>query len=238
MAVAKDAVMTGGNGDSGADQEASAATSVSSTGMTVGSSATLLVATLVLMNGGAASTGLAATWNGVSMTLRSNISYNPGQSCVVAIFTLVNPASGNHTLAASWTTASDAYLSCISFTGTDTTTGVKVSDDTTATASSIVINTDAAGATVGVGGSTNSGGATMNFVTIWSDGNLQGGGGANYQLGGSGTNTHTFAAGQQIAAGVHVIALSASGAIIYGWDEGESSFLRTMRRDSLQVIPR
>ena len=213
MAVAFDASMTGGNSSDGLDQNVSAATSISSTGMTTGGSASLLVAVFEWQNSTADITGRSSTWNSVSSTEGPSILQTSGaRRNRVSIFTLVSPASGNKTLAGAWTTASDCYMSCASFTGTDTTTGIQTADSTTASGTTtITVTSDANGATVavfGVDGAT----PTVNFTKIFAEAPLNPGGGASYTLGGT-SNGHTFtgAGGTiQSLAGVHVIAAAAT----------------------------
>ena len=210
MSVGFDAKMTGGNGSGGTNQyTAVAATSISSTGMTVGVGATLLVA-IAVING--PNTGsMAATWNSVAMAIAAVIQVT---GMTIAIFTLVNPASGNKTLASSWTGSFNGYLSSISFTGTDTVTGYKSADSVTGSGASqanesLVVNTGSTGATVAALGD-NSGVITVSTQTsIFANTQSAPNGAASYGLGGSGTNTHTFtfASSPIVAwAGIHVIA--------------------------------
>lgn len=209
MAVAFDASMTTGNSADGLNQQAAAAVAISSTGITVGALATLLVVVFEWQNSIADVTGRTATWNGVPMVERATVvSTSGGVFNRVSTFTLVNPASGAQTLAGGWTTASDCYMSAVSFTGTDTVTGVNAADNTTATnVTTITVPSDASGATVAVFG-VNGATPTVNFNKIFAEAPLNPGGGASYQLGGA-SNAHTFTGGGgtiQALAGVHVIA--------------------------------
>jgi hypothetical protein len=208
MAVGFDAKMTAGNSADGFSAEVQGGTALSTTGITVGASATCLVATLVFSG---AVTSLTVTWNGVGMTQEPTVTSG---AIIVYIFRLVSPASGAQALAAAWTTARDLYLGAVSFTGTDTTTGVQVADNTTATnVTAIAIPTGSTGATVavfGVDGAT----PTIDQTTLWGVSNFGPGGGASYALGGTTTNTHNFtgAGGTvQALAGVHVIAAAGGG---------------------------
>lgn len=214
MAVGFDAKMTAGDGDGGRCDNTDNGTSASSDGMTVGASATLLVAVICLQNGTADVTDLAMTWDGVSMTERASVtSSSGGTRDRAAIFTLVNPAVGNKTLAASWTTTSDAYMSCISFTGTDTITGVNAADNTTATnTADIVVPTDSSGATVACY-CVNGDDPSVTQTEIFSEAPLDPGGAASYAIGGTTSNTHSFTSAGSIKAlaGVHVIAPAAPG---------------------------
>lgn len=213
MAVGFDAKMTAGNSADGLNQQVSAATTITSTtGMTVGASASLLIIVLALQNTSTV-TNVAATWNGVSATLRSTVSVASSNRQVVAILRLLAPASGTRSLQATWTSAADCYMSCISFTGTDTTTGTQDTDDRTATnTTSITVPSSTDGATVAVfctDGST----PTMNFTKIWAEAPLAPGGGGSYQLAGT-SNAHTFTGAggtAQALAGVHVIAAAGGG---------------------------
>ena len=201
--VTFDARMTGGNGSSGNSQQIASSTSISSTGMTVGSSATLIIGMMVLQT---LASSPAMTWDGVAMTNRGGLISNSVPA--VAIFTLVSPATGNKTLAGSWTGSSDCYMSCVSFAGTDTVTGVATGDTTSGTGSplgSLAVTSSSDGATVVLFGSDN-GDPTMNFNAIFVNSPFSPGGGASYQLGGS-SNSHTFTGGSVTAlVGVHVIA--------------------------------
>jgi hypothetical protein len=211
MAVALDASMTAGNSADGFNQEASSVTTISSTGITVGASATLLVAMLTLGTGSVA-TGITMTWNGVSMTAGPTISHT---SVVSAIFYLINPASGAKTLSASWTGLVDCYMSAVSFKTSDTVTGIKVADSTTATqTTSLTVASSTDGATV-VNFAEDGGVPTVNFTKIWAEAPLGPGGGGNFTLGGT-SNVHTFTGGggaNQAIVGVHILAPAAGGVI-------------------------
>lgn len=203
MAVGFDARMTAGNSADGLNQQVSGATTISSTGITVGASATLLVIVLTWgpNNNGAPST-VTATWNGASCTAGPLITTSTVTS---AIFYKINPAAGANTLTASWTNADDCYMSAVSFTGTDTSTGIKVADSTSNATASITITSSTDGATV-ANFANNNGTPTLNFNKIYAESPLNPGGGATYQLGGT-SNTHTFSGGtNQASVGVHVLA--------------------------------
>lgn len=202
--------MTAGNSADGFNQEASGVTSISSTGITVGSSASLLVGVLVFAaSSGSMPTSLGMTWNGVTMAPGPTIISQSGAPyAVVAIFALVNPVFGTKTLQGTWTNAQDCYMSAISFTGTDTTTGIQTADNTTATqTTSITVPSSADGATVAVFAADGAA-PTVNFNKIFSEAPLNPGGGASYQLGGA-SNAHTFTGAggtRQALVGVHIIA--------------------------------
>lgn len=206
MAVALDAKMSGGNGTSGECQKVAAATSISSTGMTVGSGATLLIGILCWQN--STSGARTMTWNSTSMT---EVAHIAGANQETSIFVLVSPASGNNTLAAAWTTAVDCYMSCISFTGTDTTTGIEAADTVTATSGTTVTVTSTTDGVTIASWTGNGAAPTVNFNQIFSQGDLNPGSGASYQLGGT-SNGHTFTGGGATLAnaGVHVL----SGGIV------------------------
>jgi len=216
MAVAFDAKMAGGNGAGGTFQQSSAATSISSAGMTIGGSGSCLIAFLHIQ---AAATNISMTWNGVSMSAHGATTDVNTHTETVAMFALPNPATGNKTLAGSWTTAGDAYMSCVSFSGTDTVTGVKTANDITTTRTqTLAVVTDATGATV-VAFTGDSATPTVDQTQIWSGAPLGPSGGASYAIGGTGTNTHTFTGGGDVTealVGVHVIvpqgAIPSSGA--------------------------
>lgn len=211
MAAVFDANMTGGNGAGGLDQNAAAATSVTtSSAMIVGALATLLIVTLAWGSSTSVDpSSRTCTWDGVAMIEGpTGVVTSGGRSERASIFYLVNPAPGTKTLTAAWAGACDVYMSATSFSGTDAVTGIKVADSVTATATTtITITSDATGLTVAVF-CVDGAAPTTNFNAIYSEAPLTPGGGASYQLGGA-SNAHTFigAGGTiQILAGVHVIA--------------------------------
>jgi hypothetical protein len=204
--VAVDAIMDAG--EQGDVNTTDNGTTNNGTGITVGASATLLLATAVYQ-GSSAATSKTATWNGVSMALSATQDVtHAGAFGTSAIFTLVSPASGSQALNLSWTNTCDCYVGAISFTGTDTTTGIEAGDtqqSTTGIAITVTSTTD--GATVGAA-ERNSGEPTMTGTTIWKYAVLDPGGGSDYQIGGvSNVHTFTFAGGtEQAMVGVHIIA--------------------------------
>jgi hypothetical protein len=211
MAVAFDAKMVAGNGAGGVFQQIGTQTSFSSTGITVGAGATLLVAVIHVQRGVAGDPGtISATWNGGAMTAGPTTVNGQNRS---AIFYLVSPAAGALSLAASWANSSDAYLSAASFTGVDTTTPIVAVDSVTGTTgTTVTITSDTNGATVAMWG-TNGGDPVTNFTEIFSDAPLGPGAGASYQLGGT-SNGHTFtgAGGTTPAwAGIHIQADAGAG---------------------------
>ena len=211
-AVAKDAIMTGGTiggGGTGADDYFSEVATVSTTGMTVGASATCLV---VVIEWNAAITSPSATWNGVSMTLGPTVTSGSSRT---TIFYLPNPATGNKTLVSSWTTIAEGYISSISFTGTDTVTCIKTSDSTTAATGSLTVTSDANGATVASYGNDGTGQSPgINNTLVYSDIGGTPNGAAAYTTGGtSASYTYTGGTMDQVFAGVHVIAPAVSGVI-------------------------
>jgi len=209
MAVAFDAAMTAGNATD--TQTASATTSISSTGMTIGGSANLLVV-LVLWSGSV--TSRAFTWNSVSMT--EAVYINGASSTAAGIYYLANPATGNKTLAGSWTTSRDCYMGCVSFTGADTTTPIVGADTVSGnTGTTVTVTSTTDGATAAVWG-TNGSTPTVNFNKVWDESSLNPGGAGSYQLAGT-SNGHTFtgAGGTSPAwAGVHVQAAAAGGTTV------------------------
>jgi hypothetical protein len=211
MAVAFDAKMTGGNGTGGLDQTVSGATSISSTGMTVGASASLLLGLAVWQDNLSTDiTSRSMTWDSVSMSEEVTILQTTGTNNLrVSIFKLLAPNAGNKTLAGAWTNTADCYVSAISYTGTDIVTGIYVAHSVTASGTTqITVTSDASGATVAVFG-VNGNAPTTNFNTIFSDAPFNPGGGGSYQIAGT-SNIHTFTGGGgtiQALAGVHVIPL-------------------------------
>jgi hypothetical protein len=214
MAVAFDAAMTGGNAGTGTVQEGTGATSLSTAGMTIGASATLLVACVSLQCNTTASTGVTATWNGVSMTVGPTITHGAANGTTVAIFWLVNPATGSHTLAMSWTLAADAYMGCASFTGVDTTTPVVTADNqTTSVANAVTITTVSGDATVACS-CNNSNTPTSSKTIFYGESNLNPGGGGSYSLSTTTSDTHTFTySGGTLpaTAGIHIQAAAGGG---------------------------
>lgn len=214
-AVAFDASITTGNSADGLNQQASSASSISSTGITVGGSATLLVVVAYFQSGSSTISSLAGTWNGTALTVakQQNGGTGPGTS---AILYLVSPASGANTLQLTWTTVADVYMSAVSFTGSDTTTPLVTADTVGGNSgTTVTVTSDTSGATVaswGINGST----PTVNFTKIYAEAPLAPGAGASYTLGGT-SNGHTFtgAGGTTPAwAGVHIQAASGGGGLV------------------------
>lgn len=206
--------MLTGNSADGFNQQASGATSISSTGINVTGSATGLIIPVVWQSSTANVSNIAGTWNGVSLTLGPSRNVSAGARFVTsAILILPLPASGAKTLALTWTTAADCYMSAVSLTGTDTSTVTNASDNVTASATtSITVTSDTSGATVAVFG-VDGGTPTVNFTKIFAEAPLNPGGGANFTLGGT-SNVHTFTGGGgtiQTLSGVHVIAGGGGG---------------------------
>lgn len=216
MAVALDALFTGGDADSGRCQNANDATTCSDTdGITVGASATLLVAVAHLqgLSDGNGPTSITATWNGTGSTGSHSVQNSSGRQNTSVIFWWNAPATGAKTLTISWSNGCDCYMSAASFTGTHATTPVVTADNASTTASTTVTVTSGADdATLAIWG-TNGADPTVNFNEIFSQAPLDPGGGASYQLAGS-SNGHTFtgAGGTTPAgAGIHIAAAAAAG---------------------------
>jgi len=212
--VAFDAFLSGGNAQSGKAHQVANATSVSiSSALTVGASSTLLVIPICWQNifagGTTAPSSVSFTWNGAAMTAGPTVNVNDGTDVVtVQFFYLINPATGLFTLAGSWSGHYDCYLGAVSFTGTDTTTGIVVADNTTATnVTSITEASTTDGATVAVF-CANGSVPTTNFNQIFAIDPDRPCGGASYQLGGT-SNAHTFTGSGgsvKALAAIHVIA--------------------------------
>jgi hypothetical protein len=216
MAVAVDKIMSSGNGTGGLDQQVTGGTSVSAI-VTATAAAKLIVGMLAAGRAGTTSiSSIGFTWNAGAMTLGPNTTGNDASGAfATAIGTKASPATGALTVASSWTLASDAYLSAVSFTGTDTTTGINAAHSQTTATASVALSTTSDGATL-ANFVNNDGNPTITQTTIWVDSPLTPGGGGSYALGGSGTNKHTFTGGtQQYIAGIHIIAPAAGGAV--GW---------------------
>jgi hypothetical protein len=226
MSVTIDAAMTGGNG--GACQYILGnLTSATSTGMTVGASASCLLVLFSLGANSVAVSSPACTWNGVSMNLAMFINNAASPQLSAGIFVLLNPTSGNHTIAMSWTGASDGYISAISLIGTDLVTGYKSADNVTGTATTgitpnIAVNTDVNGATLVIVGDTSGGNAPApnNQTQLFTNDDSSPNAGASYALGGTGTNTHGFnvltGAVCVVWAGIHIIAPASGPALTPG----------------------
>lgn len=209
MAVALDVLFTGGNSGDGDCQEASAATSFSFTGPTVTASATLLVVCVTWDHN---VTSRTMTWNGTSMTEALYVNHSGHGSS--AIWYLVSPASGAKTLAANWTTSADYYVGIVAFKGSDTSTPIVTADNTSGTTSvtTVTVTSTTDGATVAQW-ETDGSEPTINFNKIYGQADLNPGGGASYQLGGT-SNAHTFTgAGGSFPAwcGVHIPAGAGGG---------------------------
>lgn len=220
MAVAFDAKMTAGDSSDGDCLQGNNVQLKSGTGITVGGSATLLVVPIGLQNTASFSTVPTArnvTWNGVSMTESAFVSSFDASAVHVhaGVYTLVSPTTGAQELEASWQSAGcDIYMGAVSFTGTDTTTGIQTGDSTTATQTTqITVTSSTNGATVAL--LIRNGGLPTGFAgtKIWDDEPYAPGGGADYMIGGT-SNVHSYTGGsagtRQALAGVHVIAGEAS----------------------------
>lgn len=214
MAVAFDARMETGNAADGFSAQVSGGTTISSTGITVGSGATLLVVVAHFQSPLVSISSLSGTWNGDALTPVGQADHSFVVSCdTSAILVRANPTAGGNTLALSWTTAADCYLSAVSFTGSSVTPGFESTDTQTGTAgTTVTVPCAADDATVAVWGTNGSSPAT-NFTQIFSVSNLNPGAGASYALG-STSNAHTFtgAGGSQPAwVGAHVVAGAGPG---------------------------
>jgi hypothetical protein len=223
MAVAFDAKMTGGNGVGGTYAEGASAIALS--GMTAGVSATCLVVTIHWVS---AVTSPSCTWAAQTMTLAG-----PATSTVeTAIFWVTNPTTGAQNITPTWTGGGTAYVSAVSFTGTDTTTAVKAADNITATAvEQIAVTSGLNDATVAAYTNDGTPPAT-NFNSIFVGSDLSQNGAASYQLGGS-SNTHTFGSGggNRALVGVHVVAPAVS-TTPWGWNQPFSQ----PNNDSIGII--
>jgi hypothetical protein len=223
--VAIDATMTGGNGPGGFNQESgSKVVTLSSTGMTVGASASLLTAQLGLGDANSTPATPTCTWNGTSMNLAASIYQGTNGGAGTYIFTLVNPTSGNKTLTAVWGTTTaiynnEAILSAASFLHTDTVTGYKAADTITGSNNgganpSFTVPTDSAGASLGVLTANVTGTLSVTTQTkIYASADIGINGAASYGIGGASSNTHTFgcsASSVQAWAGIHIIAAAAT----------------------------
>jgi hypothetical protein len=212
MAVALDAVMTGGNqGDTIAADNATSFTD--SDAITLGAGATLLEVVVNWQSPDGVNvspTNRVVTWNGVSLTEQvyvvNTAALNIDDAC--GIYGLVSPATGAQTLAGSWTNTMDAYIGAISFTGTDTSTGINAGDSVSGTAATIDVAGSSDGATLSTWLS-NGSEPTTNNTKFWGYAALDPGGAGQYEVGGSGTITHTYSGGggsNPVIAAVHVIA--------------------------------
>ena len=116
MAVAFDAKAT-------ADTTGTGTSPQTISNMTVGASATLLIASFCAANTTAPGIPSAMTWNGVAMTLIGNKTQSDGLANTY-VYGLVNPATGNHSLVVTYTNGTGGnigiYIDAWSFSGTDT----------------------------------------------------------------------------------------------------------------------
>lgn len=212
-AVGFDTNATGGNGTSGQSEYGTTTPFTSSTFITVGASATLLVVDVSTYSSASTFTGQGCTWNGVSMVQAAQ---EINGELASTIYVLVNPAAGAQALSCSFYVATGAtawYVNAASFTGTDTTTGYKSIDSVATTASPVTINTSTNDATLAIFGCVAGGNpAPTNFTTLFTNTNNTQNGAASYTLGGTGTNAHTFSCsgGTEAGAGVHIIAPGAA----------------------------
>lgn len=87
-------------------------TSMSTTGLTIGSRSHLVLVAQVTFEEPSGISGLTVTWNGVGMTQIVGVDTGTSQAY---LYGLVNPATGNHTLAASWTGNAAATINGTSF---------------------------------------------------------------------------------------------------------------------------
>ena len=216
MAVAFDARITAGNSADGFSQQANNVTSISSTGLTIGGSATGLLVGLGMgdsSHSGITSSAWAITWNGVTVPIGPTKTFtDTGPNILtVVLAALGNPATGNHTLAASWTGANDCYMGAASFTGTDTATVIATADNITGSGGSdpysITVTSTTDGATVALA-SYGGGNSTSNQTLIFTNSPFSPGAAMDYALGGTSV-THTFSGGGGFgcaSAGVHILA--------------------------------
>ena len=224
MAVAVDAITTGGNSSDGDCIQGDNVTSFTDANpIIVGVGATLLIATIGWQEtaGGGDPTTRDITWNGVSMTEAAFAGGAVGD-CSAAIYYTVSPSTGTLTFAGSWTNTCDVYAAAISFTGTDTSTGIAAADTVTqvSTTESLSVASTTDGGTVALGVS-NSGDPTMTQTSFWENSPLGPGGGGSYALGGT-SNSHgfDFAGGNdKVIVGVHVLAGAGGGGTFFMHDK-------------------
>lgn len=92
---------------------------------TVGTISNAALVVPVMFGGAALPAGLAATYNGASMTqiTGTNTGTNGGCSCAGVIFAILlgNNTSASHTVSISWTGAVEAHAGAVSFSGVDQT---------------------------------------------------------------------------------------------------------------------
>lgn len=219
MAVSIDAQMT-------TAAAVSNSTAINGSGLTVGAGASLITVHAIWAGTGGLITSPAATWNSSSMTLRVFASRFAASYQSAGIFTLASGetgfVTGNKTINVTWTGNADCYLAGASFSGTDTATGINLSDTTSAvgdaTASTIAVTCatgdaslavySANGADPTVGGS----GADTGPIKIWGRADLNPCGAGAYALGGT-TDTYTFSEGSgnnKVIVGMHVIAATSA----------------------------
>ena len=223
MAVAIDVVGSSVNFDS-------AVSVTTSSLITVGASATLLLVGLTFNNfnnnsGSPSSpTGISVTWNGVTMTLIPNTSGAAGTwsssstGTQTYLYGLVNPASGAQSLNATWTNSVHGYIVAMSFTGSNIanvaaacpngTTNTGASSATGSTTFSVTVTTNVGDFVAGVfaetaGDSWTGAGANC---SVWSD-NTSGAGnnlGSDYSTASAAGSTFTLGAVIALAGGVSI----------------------------------
>lgn len=153
-----------------------AGTSISYTGITVGSGSNRGLVAVVCFDVSTI-TSPTATWdNGgtnQSMTLLKLQATASGGFGAVAIFGLANPIAGNKTLRVAWTTSSGTSAIAVSFTGVDQTGGVTSFPNAAgaqgSTASSSVTITSATGNAVVAGHSNNNTVNSVNNTSLFID---------------------------------------------------------------------
>lgn len=93
--------------------------SLSYTGLTIAAGSNIALVVSITWDSALPPTGIAATWDGVSMTRLVNVG---AASAACELWGLANPAIGNKTLAVSWTGSVKTFVNGVAFNGVDQST--------------------------------------------------------------------------------------------------------------------
>lgn len=200
-AVSLNALTTSGNSSDGKCQQASGATTITLTGITVAAGSNRRLFAVLVWDNSQTTRTLTALVGGSpsAMTEEVYATFNKA----VGIYSIANPDTGAQSIVASFDNTSDVYLSAICFNGVASVNGA---DDIIESDNSIIINSGANDATLSVIG-TDNGDPTSSKTRFFANSPLGPGGGADYALGGV-TNTHTWgnAGTAQTCIGIHIVA--------------------------------
>jgi len=192
--VAFDAIMGGGNADSGHVYECDATTTcTAANAMTIGGSATCLVVTVVTY--GIVTGARTMSWHGGSNITAAVTQVTPGNINVASMaFVFSSPDTGGpYTLVGTADNSNQWYISAVSFSATNTSTCYNAANNgAVGDVKSIDAPSSSTGATVSVYAGDGYGPTAWNQQRIFMDDNKSAGGSAQYAIGGSPTVTHTY----------------------------------------------